>query len=146
MRRIIDKQLGQLLIEKGIITARHLENALKIQGEKGGLIGQILVGLGYSSEEDIAQAITVQYGFPYLPLKGYEVDREVINLIPEHVARQYGLIPIDKIGDTLTLAMSNPLNIQAVEDIEMLTGCSAQVFVSTLSDLTDAIDKYYGKK
>jgi hypothetical protein len=146
MKRIIDKQLGQLLIEKGIINNKHLEHALRIQGEKGGLIGQILVGLGYATEEDIAQAITVQYGFPYLPLKGYEIDPDVIKLIPEHVAKQYGLIPIDKIGDTLTIAMSNPLNIQAVEDIEMLTSCSAQVFVSTLSDLNEAIEKYYGKK
>jgi type IV pilus assembly protein PilB len=146
MRKIIDKQLGQLLIEKDIITPKQLESALKLQGEKGGLIGQILVSLGYATEEDIAQAITVQYGFPYLPLKGYEIDKEVISLIPEHVARQYGLIPIDKIGDTLTIAMSNPLNNQAVEDIEMLTHCSAQVFVSTLSDLNETIDKYYGKK
>jgi len=146
MKKIIDKQLGQLLIEKDIINSKQLEHALKIQGEKGGLIGQILVSLGYATEEDIAQAITVQYGFPYLPLKGYEIDQEVISLIPEHVARQYGLIPIDKIGDTLTIAMSNPLNKEAVEDIEMLTHCSAQVFVSTLSDLNETIDKYYGKK
>ena len=146
MKKIIDKQLGQLLIEKGIITGKHLDQALKVQGEKGGLIGQILVSLGYANEEDIAQAITVQYGFPYLPLKGYEIDQEVISLVPEHVAKQYGLIPIDKIGDTLTIAMSNPLNIQAIEDIEMLTNCSAQVFVSTLSDLNEAINRYYGKK
>lgn len=146
MRKIIDKQLGQLLIEKDIISNKQLEHALKIQGEKGGLIGQILVSLGYATEEDIAQAITVQYGFPFLPLKGYEIDGEVIKLVPEHVAKQYGLIPIDKIGDTLTIAMSNPLNMQAVEDIEMLTQCSAQVFVSTLSDLNEAIEKYYGKK
>ena len=146
MKKIIDKQLGQLLIEKDIINSKQLGHALKIQGEKGGLIGQILVSLGYATEEDIAQAITVQYGFPYLPLKGYEIDQEVISLIPEHVARQYGLIPIDKIADTLTIAMSNPLNKEAVEDIEMLTHCSAQVFVSTLSDLNETIDKYYGKK
>ncbi len=146
MKRVIDKQLGQLLIEKGIINKQQLDNALKIQGEKGGLIGQILVGLGYANEEDIAQAITVQYGFPFLPLKGYEIDQEVLELIPENVARQYGLIPIDKVGDTLTIAMSNPLNIQAVEDIEMLTNCNAQVFVSTLSDLSEAISKYYGQK
>ncbi len=146
MKKIIDKQLGQLLIEKDIIDSKQLEHALKIQGEKGGLIGQILVSLEYATEEDIAQAITVQYGFPYLPLKGYAIDQKVISLIPEHVARQYGLIPIDKIGDTLTIAMSNPLNKEAVEDIEMLTHCSAQVFVSTLSDLNETIDKYYGEK
>jgi len=146
MKKIIDKQLGQLLIEKGIINEEQLSKALKVQGEKGGLIGQILVNLGYASEADIAQAITVQYGFPFLPLSGYEIDKEVISLIPEQVARQYGLIAIDKIGDTLTIAMANPLNMQAIEDIEMLTRCTAQVFVSTLSDLNQAINNYYGKK
>lgn len=145
-KRIISKQLGELLIEKGIITKKEFDNALKIQKEKGGLIGQVLVALGFASEEAIAQAITMQYGFPYLPLKGYEIDQEVIDIIPENVARQYDLIPVDKIGDTLTIAMSNPLNVQAVEDIELLTKCNVQVFVSTLTDLDESIKKYYGKK
>lgn len=146
MKRIISKQLGELLIERSIINQKQLETALKVQKEKGGLIGQIFVALGYATEEEIAQAITVQYGFPYLPLKGYDIDPEVIKFIPEHVVRQYGLIPVDKISDTLTIAMANPLNIQAVEDIELLSKCSVQVFVSTLSDINEAISKYYKKK
>lgn len=143
MKKIINKQLGQLLIEKGIITKPQLEKALKIQEERGGLIGQILVALGYATEQEIAQAITVQYGFPYLPLEGYSIDESVIKLIPANVARQYHLIPVDKIGDTLTIAMSNPLNIQAVEDIELLTKNNVQVFVSTISDLNEALSRYY---
>lgn len=146
MKKKINKQLGELLIEKSVINAKQLEQALKIQSVKGGLIGQILVALGYATEEEIAQAITVQYGFPYLPLKGYEIDLEVTAAIPENVARQYCLVPIDKIGDTLTIAMSNPLNIQAVEDIEMMVKCNVQVFVGTLSDINEAINKYYNKK
>jgi len=143
MKKKIDKQLGQLLLEKGIISVRQLTEALVFQKEKGGLIGQILVNLGYAKEAEIAQAITIQYGFPYLPLSGYEVDREIIKAVPQHVARQYSLVPIDKIGDTLTIAMSNPLNIQAVEDIEYLTKCTVQVFVSTISDVNNALDRYY---
>lgn len=146
MKKKINKQLGELLIERRIINHKQLDQGLKLQKERGGLIGQILVALGYATEEEIAQAITVQYGFPYLPLKGYEIDQEVIDVIPEHVARQYGIIPVDKIGDTLTIAMSNPLNIQAVEDVELLTNCSVQVFVSTLTDLNEAINRYYAKK
>ncbi len=138
--------LAELLLEKGIINEAQLEKALRIQKEKGGLIGQIFVSLGYAKEEEIAQAITVQYGFPYLPLKGYEIDADVVKLIPEHVARQYGIMPIDRIGDTLTIAMSNPLNIQAVEDIELMTRCTVQVFVCTISDLKETIDRYYVKK
>ena len=146
VKRIVYKQLGQLLIERGLISEAQLDKALKVQKDKGGLIGQILVMLGFAKEEEIAQALTVQYGFPYLPLECYEINSEAIKLIPENVAKQYNLISIDKMGDLLTIAMSNPLNVQAVEDIEMLTNCKVQVFVSTMTDINNAINKYYPKK
>ncbi len=146
LKRITNKQLGELLIERGIIDRKHLEKALLLQKEKGGLIGEILVELGYANEEDIAQALTCQYGFPYLPLKNYEIDPEVIKTVPENVANQYCLIPIDKIGKSLTLSMSNPLNILAIEDVEMITGCLIQTFVSTSSDIRQAITRYYKVK
>lgn len=145
VRRLITKQLGELLIEKGIINQAQLDKALKVQKDKGGLIGQIFVMLGYVKEEEIAQVLTVQYGFPYLPLESYEISADVIKLIPENVAKQYNLIAIDKIGNLLTISMSNPLNVQAAEDIEMLSGCKVQVFISTMTDISNAIDKYYGK-
>lgn len=146
IKRIINKQLGQLLLERGIIDEGQLNKALAFQKEKGGLIGEILVELGFAKEEDIAQSLTAQYGFPFLPLNNYEISMEIINLIPARVARQYLLIPIDKIGNNLTLAMSNPLNVQAIEDIELLTGYSIQTFVSTSSDIKKAIEKYYKDK
>ena len=145
-RKIVSKQLGDLLIERGILKKAELEKAVKIHREKGGLLGTILVALGYATEEQIAQAITVQYGFPYLPLSSYEIDKTLIEIIPENVARQYCLIGIDKIGNTLTIAMANPLNMQAVEDIELMTGCKAQAFVSTMTDINNAIDQNYRKK
>lgn len=143
MRKIINKQLGDLLVEWNIITAQQLEKGLAVQKDKGGLIGEILVELGYLKEEDIAQALTAQYGFPYLPLSNYEINPEVISLIPGRVSRQYLLIPIDKIGNNLTIAMSNPLNVQAVEDVELITSSNVQTFVSTSSDIRKAIAKYY---
>lgn len=146
VKRIVTKQLGELLLERGIINEEQLNKALKTQKERGGLIGQVLVMLGYAKEEEIAQALTVQYGFPYLPLECYEINVEAMKLIPQNVAEQYNLIAIDKIGDLLTIAMSNPLNVQAVEDIEMLAKCKVQVFVSTMTDITNAIKKYYLKK
>lgn len=118
---------------------------MKIQKEKGGLLGQILAGLGHVTEEQIAQAITVQYGFPYLPLSNYDTDENAIKLVPENVARQYCLIPIDKIGNTITIAMADPLNTQAIEDIELLTNSSVQIFVSTATDIKQTIDKSYKK-
>lgn len=146
IKRIINKQLGELLIERGIITHVQLDEALTIQRERGGLIGEILVELGFTKEEDIAQSLTAQYGFPYLPLRNYDINPEIISIIPGRVARQYLLIPIDKTGNNLTIAMSNPLNVQAVEDVELLSGCSVQTFVSTSSDIKKAIEKYYKDK
>ena len=143
LRRIINKQLGELLVDRGLVTTEKLEKALTYQRDKGGLIGEILVELGYVKEEDIAQALTTQYGFPFLPLGNYDINTEILNIIPARVAKQYLLIPVDKIGNNLTIAMSNPLNVQAVEDVELLSGCSVQIFVSTSSDVKKAIERYY---
>jgi len=146
IRRINYKQLGELLLERGIISQVQLEQALNVQRDKGGLIGEILVELGFVKEDDIAQSLTAQYGFPYLPLSNYDVNPEITSIIPSRVARQYLLVPIDKIGSNLSLAMSNPLNVQAIEDVELLSGCSVQAFVSTSSDIKRAIEKYYKDK
>ena len=146
IKKAINKQLGELLIEQGIISQQQLDKALAYQREKGGLIGEILVELGFALEENIAQALTSQYGFPYLPLANYEISPDIINIVPERIARQYLLVPIDKIGSNITLSMSNPLNIQAIEDVEMLSGCNVQTFVSTSSDIKKAIEKYYKAK
>lgn len=143
-QRVIHKQLGELLLERRLIDSNQLEKALFIQKEKGKFLGEILVELGFVKEEDVCQAITTQYGFPYLPLDNYFLQQEeVIRLIPEKIARQYCLIPIDKIGNNLSLVMSNPLNLQIIEDIELLTGYNIQIFVSTASDIKKMIDKYY---
>ena len=142
-KRVISKQLGELLRERKVINHQQLDQAIRIQKEKGGLLGDILVNLGYAKEEEIAQALTAQYGFPYLPLKCYEIDPNVIGCIPKKVADQYCLIPIDKISNGLTIAMANPLNSQAKEDVELLSGCEVQIFVSTATDIKEAIKKYY---
>lgn len=145
-KKVLNKQLGDLLVERGLLTAQQLQQSLAVQREKGGLIGEVLVSLGYVKEEDIAQALTAQYGFPYLPLGNYEIGVEIAQVIPRRVAQQYMLIPVDKIGKNLTVAMSNPLNMPAIEDVEFLTGCSVQVFVSTSSDIKEAIERYYSEK
>jgi type IV pilus assembly protein PilB len=142
-KRIIAKQLGELLIDLGVIGQQQLDKALAVQKQKGGLIGEILIDLGFAKEEDIAQSITVQYGFPYLPLANYDISPEIVNLIPQKTARFYMVIPIDKIGNNLTIAMSNPLNTKAVEEIEQISRCNVQIFVTTSSDIRVAIDKYY---
>ena len=144
-KKTTNKQLGELLVERGIINHEQLNISIKYQKDNGGLLGEVLVELKFATEKDIAQALTCQYGFPYLPLSNYEIDPEVLSAVPEHVCRQFCLVPIDKIGKSLTITMSNPLNVQAIEDVEVITGCSIQTFVSTATEIKQAIDKYYKK-
>ena len=142
-KRIITKRIGEILLERGVLTRAKLEEALAKQQAHGGLLGQVLIQLGYTTEEEIALALTAQYGFPYLPLDNYEIDGGLTALIPEGVARQYCLIPIDRIGNALTLVMADPSNVKAIEEIELLTKCIVQTFVSTPTEIEKAITKHY---
>jgi len=144
-RRIITKRIGEVLLERGIINRKALEEALAYQKQHGGLMGQVLIRLGFVTEEGVALALTAQYGFPYLPLDSYEIDEGLTEVVPEQVAREYCLIPIDRIGNALTLAMADPSNMRAIEEVELLTKCVVQAFVSTPSDILKAIEKYYRK-
>jgi len=142
-RKKIDKPLGQILIERGVITAVQLERALEAQKRGEGLLGEIIVELGFAKEEDIAYCLSMQFGYPYLPLENYEISSEAAKIIPKNVCAHYCLIPLDQIETTLTVAMANPLNLQAVEDLEDLTKCNIQIFVSTPTDIRKSIEKLY---
>lgn len=143
VKRLITKRIGEVLLERGVINRKELEKALAHQKEHGGLLGQILIQQGAVTEDEVALALTAQYGFPYLPLSNYEIDTELTALIPEETAKRYCLIVIDHIGNALTLAMADPSNVQAIAEIELLTKCVVQTFVSTPTDINAAIEKYY---
>lgn len=142
-RKTVNKQLGEILVERGVINASQLEHALKEQKGQGLLFGEVLVLLKYATEEDIVQALTCQYGFPFLPLSNYEISPEVIATVPVATCKKFCLIPIDKIGRSLTLAIANPLNVQALEEVERITSCAVQAFVSTATDIKNGIKRYY---
>jgi len=142
-RKTVNKQLGEILVERGVISRPKLEEVLTFQRGKGILFGEALVQMKLGTEEDVVQALTCQYGFPYLPLANYEIAPEVVATVPQNICKQYCLVPIDKIGRSLTLAMANPLNVQALEDVEKVTDCSVQAFVSTATEINSAINRYY---
>ena len=142
-KRIVTKRIGDILLERHAITPQQLEQALVGQKEQGGLLGQMLVELGAINEADVALAVTAGYGLPYLPLNNYDIGTDVIKLIPEQLARQHCVIPLDRVGNSLTIAMADPSNLQAIEDIELLTSCVLQIFVSTTSEIRKAIERCY---
>jgi len=142
-RKTVNKQLGEILVERGIIPRNKLEDVLVYQKEKGILFGEAVVEMKLGTEEDVVQALTCQYGFPYLPLANYEIAPEVVATVASELCKKFSLVPIDKIGRSLTLAMSNPLNVEAIEEVERVSGCSVQAFVSTATEITNAINRYY---
>src|SRR5580698_10017567 len=102
--KTVNKQLGEILVERGVLSRDKLAEVLVFQKEKGILFGEALVQMKLATEEDVVQALTCQYGFPYLPLANYEIAPDVVATVPRGVCKQFCLIPIDKIGRSLTLA------------------------------------------
>lgn len=145
-RHTLKEQLGQVLIQRGVITPEQLSQALAAQKEQGGLLGELLTKLGLASEEDIVQALALQLDFPYLPLANYEIDLEVLKLIPRDLARKYHILPVDKMGDILTIVIANPLNNKAIEEVEALTKCKAEIFIATYTEIKQAIERCYTQK
>jgi len=146
------QQRGVRLGRRAVRTTEGAEKRLAIsdvraaldhQIEFGGHIEHILVHLGLADEEEILNELTTHYGFPYLPLSHYEFDDNVVRTVPSEVARHYCLIPIDRIDNILTVAMANPLNSDAVKDIQRLTGCSILVMVAKASEIREKIEACY---
>ena len=122
------KLLGEILIDEGLISEEQLKAGLEKQKrEKGLKIGEALVALGVVTEEDVAKAIWQQRQIPYVDLDSYALDPNVIELVPEKVARAYTALPLFKIGNALTVAMADPLNLIAVDDLRTKTGCEIEI-------------------
>jgi type IV pilus assembly protein PilB len=136
--------LGELLLREKIISTDQLQAALDFQKKNSLPVGTSLVQLGYISEEEIAQALSRQLGYPYIDLDQFEVYPEVINLIPNDVAKKYVVMPIHRIRSFLTLAMVDPTDLEVIEDIRFRTGLSIQPVIASESGVMNAINKYYG--
>jgi len=142
-QRTLRRKIGELLIERGIITAEQLERALEEQRHKGGYISQHLVAMQFATELDIAICLSNQYNFAYLPLNHYAIPAEILTTIPFKWIRLYSLIPIDKIGNSLTVAMADPLNEGVIQMLRQITGCELKVFISTYGEINEAIGRYF---
>ena len=140
------EKFGKMFIKKGVISQRQLKEALGVQECLGGFLGQILVNLGFADKEQVVNVLTSQFGFPYLPLKNYEIDSDTLKLIPESIMRHYHLIPIDKMNNIIVLAMANPLNDAAIEDVKIITNFDVRIFVSGGEDIEDIINRYFGQE
>ncbi|WAM37048.1 GspE/PulE family protein [Caldicellulosiruptor acetigenus] len=140
------RKIGELLLEAGIITTKQLEEALQIQKKTGKKIGEILVEKGYVTEDEILEVLEFQLGIPHVKLDQYVIDPEVVNLVSESIARRHTLIPIQLKDDKLVVAMADPLNIFAIEDVAIFSGKNVQPVIAKASEIKRQIEKFYGKQ
>lgn len=136
-------RLGELLVREKLITTDQLKKAIEEQRSSGGRLGYNLAKLGYVNEKDLTTFLSKQYGIPAVDLATTEIDPEIIKQIPQDVANKYQVIPISRTGSTLVIAMADPSNIFAIDDLKFLTGYNIDSVVASEAAIKDAIEKYY---
>ena len=137
-------RIGDLLIKSSLIDQNQLKEALAVQKETGSKLGETLIQLGFVSEEDMTECLSQQFGVPSINLAHFEIDPGVIKLVPADVARKYSIIPVLKAGATITIAMSDPTNVFAMDDVKFMTGYNVEPVVASALAIRNALDNYYG--
>ncbi|MGE3959376.1 MAG: type IV-A pilus assembly ATPase PilB [Vicinamibacterales bacterium] len=136
-------RIGELLLKEKRITPEQLQQALNHQKANGGKLGHNLVRLGFVKDEDITALLSRQYGVPSINLAQFEIDPAVIKLIPADTAQKYEIVPLSRSGATLTIAMTDPTNVFAMDDIKFMTGYNVEPVVASETAVVEAIQKYY---
>lgn len=140
------KKLGEYLVDVGLIDNKTLANALEIHRVQGKKLGRILIEMGVADDEMIAKALATQLRIPFLRLDKTEIPKEIISLVPFGMAQDYLLIPVKKTKEGLLVAMANPLEFYAVDDLRFVTLMSIKIAVAPERDILEAIEKYYPKR
>jgi type IV pilus assembly protein PilB len=138
-------RIGELLLKEKRITKDQLEEALIAQRATGGKLGFNLVKLGFVKDDEITSLLSKQYGVPSIALSSFEIDSTVVKLVPAETAQKYQIVPLSRAGATLTIAMTDPTNVFAMDDIRFMTGYNVEPVVASEIAVTEAIQKYYGK-
>jgi len=118
----MSQRLGDLLVREKIITQDQLAQALKKQKQGGGRLGSVLVSLGFLTDEEVTNFLSRQYGVPAINLQFFEIDPNVVKLIPQETARKHQILPLSRVGASLTIAMVDPTNVFAMDDMKFMTG------------------------
>jgi len=140
----MSQRLGDLLVKEKIITSEQLEQANKVQKEQSCRLGSALVKLGFLTDEDVTNFLSRQYGVPAINLSYFEIDPAVVKLIPFETAKRYQILPLSRVGASLTIAMVDPTNVFAMDDIKFMTGFNIEPVVASESSIQSGIEKAYG--
>jgi len=137
-------QIGELLLQENVITADQLEAAQEHQQKHGGRLDSVLINLGFVQDDDVTSVLSKKYGVPSINLSFFEINQAAIQLIPSDVAQKYMIIPLSRVGSTLTIATSDPTNVFVMDDIKFMTGFNVEPVLASESAIFEAIEKYYG--
>ncbi len=140
----MSQRLGDLLVKEKVITPEQLDQATKLQKESHSRLASALVKLGFLSDEDVTNFLSRQYGVPAINLSYFEIDPAVVKLIPFETAKRYQILPLSRVGASLTIAMVDPTNVFAMDDIKFMTGFNIEPVVASESSIIEGIDKAYG--
>src|SRR5256886_10964476 len=140
----MSQRLGDLLVKEKVITSEQLDKAIKMQKENGFRLGSALVKLGFLSDEDVTNFLSRQYGVPAINLSYFDIDASVVKLIPYETAKRYQILPLSRVGASLTIAMVDPTNVFAMDDIKFMTGFNIEPVVASESAILEGIEKAYG--
>jgi len=140
----MSQRLGDLLVKEKVITQEQLEQATKLQKESQSRLASALVKLGFLTDEDVTNFLSRQYGVPAINLSYFEIDPAVVKLIPYETAKRYQILPLSRVGASLTIAMVDPTNVFAMDDIKFMTGFNIEPVVASESSIIEGIDKAYG--
>jgi type IV pilus assembly protein PilB len=142
---LVSEKLGKLIVNAQLITEEQLQKSLLVQKKEGGRLGSILVRLGFIDEAKLLKFLSQQYGVPAADLTKIEIDPAVVKLVPAEVVKKYLVVPIKRMGATLSLAMVDPSDVFAIDDIKFMTGYNVEPIIAAESSVIELINKYYGK-
>jgi type IV pilus assembly protein PilB len=140
----MSSKLGDLLVKENLISQQQLKEALEYQRVNGGRLGNCLIRLGFVTDDEITAILSRQYGVPSINLSFFDIDPSIVKLIPVETAQKYQILPLSRVGSTLTIAMIDPTNVFAMDDIKFMTGFNIEPVVASETAIREAIDKYYG--
>lgn len=144
LTRLSGKKLGELLIEAGLLDDARLQKALVEQKATGELLGEVLVRLGFVSEIDIAQTLAMQFALPFIHVSQYYVNKDVLALFEPQKLLSHQCVPLDKIGQVVVMAVSGPMDVKVIEELEKKCGSEILLFVTTLGEIEKALEKLLG--
>jgi len=136
--------LGEILVQRKLISNEQLKQALDIQTKERGFLGEILVNCGYIDDKDIIVALILQCNVPYIAIDKYDVDRSIVQLISEDMARKYHLVALDRVGDVLSVVMADPLDVAIKAEVQRNTKCQIATFIASKNEIERAINRLYG--